>query len=318
LVEEGYQVRAFARKTARPALLKDLGVEIAVGDLGDPGSVATAIAGMDLVVHAGAGTSGTAEDSNIATIRGTQNVVDACRAAHVKKLVYVSSLSVYETSGCGDNALVTEDARLERQPLRRGPYSAAKLRAEAIVRQAMIPDFCPTAVLRLGTLYGPGAEAHTVMVGVALGNRIFLAFGDRKGELPLLHVDDAVDAIVACMRDGAADNQVFNVLGNEPFTKSMYLERVVKPLYPKAIVIRCPMPLLIAATWMQEKVFALLGKVPLLTVYRLVSSQKRVRYSTSKIEQALGWHSRAGLDVDAGSRRPRDSERPSITERGDW
>jgi hypothetical protein len=120
------------------------------------------------------------------------------------------------------------------------------------------------------------------------------------------------------MRDGAADNQVFNVLGNEPFTKSMYLERVVKPLNPKAIVIRCPMPLLIAATWMQEKVFALLGKVPLLTVYRLVSSQKRVRYSTSKIEQALGWHSRAGLDVDAGSRRPRDSERPSITERGDW
>jgi len=295
LVEDGYRVRALVRNPARTAQLEKLGVEIATGDLGHAPTVTAAVAGMDLVVHAGAGTSGTAQDSEIATVLGTRNVVDAIRAAAIGKLVYISSLSVYETSGYHENQWVGEDAQLERRPLRRGTYTATKLRAETIVTQAMSGGFCPTVVLRLGALYGPGAPPHTGMVGVPLGSRVFLAFGDRNSVLPLLHVDDAADAIVACLRSSAADNQVFNVVGRGAVTKSMYVERVVKPLYPKATVIYCPLPLLIATTWLQENVLAAIGRQPPLTVYRLVSSQRRVRYSASGIERAIGWRARAGF-----------------------
>ena len=51
------------------------------------------------------------------------------------------------------------------------------------------------------------------------------------------------------------------------------------------------MYLLITLTWLQEKLIVILGKQPFLTVYRLVSSQKHIRYSTSKIENAIGWRS---------------------------
>jgi nucleoside-diphosphate-sugar epimerase len=299
LVEEGYPIRALAREQSSVGALKTLGVEIAFGDLSDETSIAAAVKGVDVVVHAAAGTSGTAKDSDTATIQGTRNILEACTTSRVKKLVYISSCNVYEVAGYTESQVVTEEAQLERFPLRRGHYSAAKLQAEALVIEAMNHYACPTVVLRPGTLYGPGAEIYTRLMGISFARRIFVVFGDGESELPLVHVDNAVDSIVKCISNSAADNQVFNVVDHDLVTKKMYMEQVVKPLYPKATVIYCPMSLLLALTWLQEKLLVTLGKQPFLTVYRLVSSQKRVRYGTSKIQNALGWQSRIGFEQGA-------------------
>lgn len=292
LVDEGYEVRAFARRRSNTDALKKLDVKIAIGDLGDESSVAAAVNGVDIVIHAGAGTSGTAQDSNTATIQGTRNILEACKSARVKKLIYISSCNVYEVAGYSENQVVTEEAQLERFPLRRGHYTAAKLQAESLVTGAMKDDGCPTVILRPGTLYGPGAEVYTKMMGTSFGGRIFLVFGNGDSALPLVHVDNTVDAVIECMRKSAADNQVFNVVDPDLVTKRMYMKHVVAPLYPQAAVIYCPMSLLITVTWLQEKVLRMLGKTPYLTVYRLLSSQKRVRYSASKIEATICWRSR--------------------------
>jgi nucleoside-diphosphate-sugar epimerase len=289
LVDEAYRVRALARERSNTDALKKLGVEIAIGDLGDESSVAAAVDGVDIVVHAAAGTSGTQQDSDTATIQGTRSVLQACKANAVKKLVYISSCNVYEIAGCAEHEVVTEDAQLERFPLRRGHYTAAKLQAEALVTAAMNDGGCPIVVLRPGTLYGSGAEVYTKMMGMSFARRIFIVFGNGTGELPLVHVDNAVDAIVECITNRAADNQVFNVVDHEVITKKAYMERVVKPLYPRATVIYCPMSLLVAFTWIQENVAIILRTKPFLTVYRLVSSQRRIRYSTSKIRRMIGW-----------------------------
>jgi 2-alkyl-3-oxoalkanoate reductase len=301
LVEEGYPTRALVRERSNRDALKGLGVEIVLGDMGDEGSIAAAVKGVDIVVHAAAGTSGTARDSEIATIQGTRNILKACSTNRVRKLVYISSCNVYELAGYADGQIVTEDAQLERSPLRRGHYSAAKLQAETLVTEAMNRGGCPAIVLRLGTLYGPGAEVYTPMIGVSFSRRIFVVFGDGESELPLIHVDNAVDAILDCMACSAADNQVFNVVDPERVTKKMYIDQVVKPLYPNAIVIYCPMSLLVTLTWLQEKALAILGKQPALTLYRLAASQRRVRYSASKIQRTAGWRSRVGFQQAAQS-----------------
>jgi nucleoside-diphosphate-sugar epimerase len=295
LVDQGYQVRALARSRSNTDALKALDVEIVPGDLGDDASVAAAVRGVDVVVHAAAGTSGTPHDSDIATIQGTRSVLEACKTNGVAKLVYISSCNVYEVAGCAEGEVLTEEAQLERFPQRRGHYTAAKLQAEALVTAAMGDGRCPIVVLRPGTLYGPGAEVYTKMMGVSFGRRLFVVFGNGTAELPLVHVDNAVDAIVECIASRAADNQVFNVVDDEVITKKTYMERVVKPLYPGAAVIYCPMPLLVALTWMQEKVAAVVGTKPYLTVYRLVSSQRRIRYSASKIRALTGWSARTRL-----------------------
>jgi nucleoside-diphosphate-sugar epimerase len=299
LVEDGYAVRALVRMRSDLRMLKNLGVDIAFGDLGDGPSVDASVDGIDIVVHAGAGTSGSAKDSETATILGTRNVLEACRKHAVRKLVYISSCNVYEVAGYADNQVVTEEAQLERFPMRRGHYTAAKLQAEALVTEAMTRDCCPTVVLRPGTLFGPGAEIFTAMMGVSFARRLFLVFGDGQSELPLVHVDNAVDAIVECMRNRAADGQVFNVVDPGLVTRKAYVERIIRPLHPGAMVIYCPMPLLRGLTWVQEKLLSALGKRPFLTAYRLGSSQKGVKYDTSSIERAIGWRPRISFEQAA-------------------
>jgi len=299
LVEEGYAVRALVRMRSDLRVLKTLGVDIAFGDLGDGNAVGASVRGIDIVVHAGAGTSGSAKDCETATILGTRNVLGACRKHAVRKLVYISSCNVYEVAGYSENQLVTEEAQLERFPKRRGHYTAAKLQAEALVTEAMTRDCCPTVVLRPGTLFGPGAEIFTRMMGVSFARRLFVVFGDGESELPLVHVDNAVDAIVECVRNRAADGQVFNVVDPGPVTRKSYVERVIKPLHPRAMVIYCPMPLLRALTLVQEKLLSTLGRRPFLTAYRLATSQKGVKYDTSRIERAIGWRPRISFEQGA-------------------
>jgi nucleoside-diphosphate-sugar epimerase len=300
LVEEGYAVRALVRIRSDLRRLKHLGVDLAFGDLGDGPAVNAAVSGVDIVVHAGAGTSGSANDSKTATILGTRNVLEACRKHAVEKLVYISSCSVYDLAGCAENQLVTEGAQLERFPMLRGHYTAAKLQAEALVTEAINRDCCPTVVLRPGTLFGPGAEIFTRMMGVSFARRLFVVFGARESEVPLVHVDNVVDAIVECVRNRAADGHVFNVVDPGPVTRETYVNRIVKPLHPGALVIYCPMPLLLALTLVQEKLLSALGRRPLLTAYQLAASQKGVKYDTSRIGRVLGWQPRISFEQGVG------------------
>jgi nucleoside-diphosphate-sugar epimerase len=194
------------------------------------------------------------------------------------------------------NQSVTEDAQLERYPQCRGAYSSAKLQAEILVRAAMSRDEFAVVILRPGTIYGSGAQMFTSMMGVSIRQRIFVVFGDGYSQLPLVYVDNLVDAIMECIKNNAADNQIFNVVDQDIVTKKRYMELVIKRLFPHALVIYVPIPLLLVATWCQEKLVSMFGGRPLLTVYRLLASQKPIRYSTSKIEKAIGWHSRVGFE----------------------
>jgi nucleoside-diphosphate-sugar epimerase len=65
------------------------------------------------------------------------------------------------------------------------------------------------------------------------------------------------------------------------------------------MVVYCPMPLLRALTLVQEKLLSALGMQPFLTAYRLASSQKAVKYDTSRIERALGWRPRISFEQGA-------------------
>lgn len=111
LVRSGAQVRAFVRYNSRgdAGLLRQLpkeitaDLEIAAGDLRDTAAVDGAVAGVDVVYHLGAIISipysykcpmETAETN----FMGTLNVLLACRAHNVARLVHTSTSEVYGTA----------------------------------------------------------------------------------------------------------------------------------------------------------------------------------------------------------------------------
>ena len=94
LVSRGDSVRSFSR--ASYGALTALGVEQVTGDLADCAAVSAAARGCDIIFHVAAkpGVWGPYEDYYRANVLGTENVLTACRAQEIGRLVYTSSPSV--------------------------------------------------------------------------------------------------------------------------------------------------------------------------------------------------------------------------------
>src|SRR6266446_3141969 len=108
LIREGVRVRGFVHynSAGRWENLEDMPaevrreLEIVPGDISDSRSVAQAVAGCDLVFHLaaliGIPYSYSAPASYIQTnVIGTLNVLDACRAHEVERLIHTSTSEIY-------------------------------------------------------------------------------------------------------------------------------------------------------------------------------------------------------------------------------
>jgi nucleoside-diphosphate-sugar epimerase len=287
LIQRGYPVRALARKLANIEKLKSLQSEIYFGDVADFESLKSAFKGVDMVVHAAADTAGNEEDSKLSTIQGTKNVIDLCRHYKIKKLVYISSLSVYGVTDYKKGQLVSEQSSLECFPEKRGHYSNAKLQAEKIVTDAI--NKVPLVCLRPGTIFGPGGDIFTPMMGFAVGHKLFAIIGNGDFVLPLVYIDNLVDAVMAVIEKEESIGKIYNVVNSDNLTKKQYVEMLLEKLYPSAKYIYIPYSLLYLTVFFQELLTKMLKRKPFLTRYRLISSQKNILYDSTKIQNELGW-----------------------------
>ena len=294
LVADGYQVRVLARTLAKAAVVQGFGAEVCAGDVADLDSFGRAVAGCEMVVHLAAGTSGSEKDSESATIRGTRNLLTLCTRHGLKRVVYISSCGVYGVADYTKNARVTESAGLERFPERRGSYTASKLAAEGLVKDFMQSAGIPTVILRPGTIYGPGGEIYTQLMGFAIGS-LYIVIGTGRFTLPIVYVDNLVDAVVMSLEKSEAVGHVFNVVDPERIDKRTYMELVVRRINPRARVIYFPYSLLYGITWLQERAFRAMKRAPVLSCYRLASSQTSVEYDSSLISSRLGWRAKVSV-----------------------
>ena len=132
--ECGQTVRLLVRRPPAGPAADD--VEYCYGDLGNPAVVDRAMEGIDTVFHIGAAMKGGNFEYAAGTTWGTRNIVEACRKHGVRKLVYVSSLSVFDHAGHARGAVVNEFSPYEPHPAQRGLYTQTKLEAEKMVLQA--------------------------------------------------------------------------------------------------------------------------------------------------------------------------------------
>lgn len=189
LRKRGTEVRSFSRQ-AYEALAK-LSVEQCRGDLADPVAVASAIQGCDVVFHVAArpGIWGDYEEYYRPNVTGTQNVIAACRAHGVQRLVYTSSPSVVfdgrDMEGVDES--VPYSSRYEAH------YPKTKAMAEQLVRAANDAQLA-TASLRPHLIWGPG-DNHLLPRLIARARAGQLArIGARPNLIDTVYVDNAADA----------------------------------------------------------------------------------------------------------------------------
>ena len=191
LKARGDEVCSFSRGTY-PAL-EQLGVETVRGDLADEAAVLRAARGCDIVFHvaAKAGVWGSTESYHRANVVGTDNVLEACSAHGIQRLVYTSTPSVTFTGT--DQIGVDESAPYAERYL--SDYPRTKSIAERRVLESNGADLA-TVALRPHLIWGPG-DPHLVprILDRARSGKLRL-LGNRPNEVDSVYVDNAADAHV--------------------------------------------------------------------------------------------------------------------------
>jgi dTDP-glucose 4,6-dehydratase len=190
-------------------------IEIFPGDVRDPHGVKDAVQGCDVVMHLaaliGIPFSYHSPDCYVDTnVKGTLNVLHACRDLGVEKLIITSTSEVYGTA-----LYVPID---EKHPLQgQSPYSATKIGADQLALSFYRSFDLPVSIIRPFNTYGPRQSARavipTVITQIVAGGRK-LHLGNLNPTRDFTFVLDTVNAFIKMAECDASIGEVVNIGSN--------------------------------------------------------------------------------------------------------
>jgi nucleoside-diphosphate-sugar epimerase len=290
LARRGHETACLVRPTSKTVLLRDLPVELVLGDLGDAASLVNAVKGRDHIFHlAGVIQAVDGPAFEAANVHGTRNLVDACleAAPAVKRFVFVSSIAAAGPSPPG-RALTEAD---EPRPV--SAYGRSKLAAEHIVLAAK--DKLPVTIVRPPNVLGPGSKEIERAIGL-LRKRLLPALGDGRPRTSLVDVDDLVEALLLAAENPRSMGQTYFVTDGRAYAWPEITAAVAEELGVKRFTLKIPFAVQMLAARLAETA-ARLGRRPPPLTREIVRAAKNYFwiYDGSKIERELGFHPRYSL-----------------------
>lgn len=212
------------------------------GDIREHRTVREAMQGVDTVVHFAAEAqvdrSITGPETFTTTnVLGTQVLLDAARAADIRRFHYVSTDEVY--GHLGEQGYFTEDSPLAPN----SPYSASKAGGDLLCRSYHRTFGVAITATRCSNNYGPYPRLDNLiptLIGKALADEPLPLYGDGLNVRDWLYVEDhcrAVDTVVRSGRPG----EVYNVGGHNEFTNLQVARMVLRELdKPESLITFVP------------------------------------------------------------------------------
>lgn len=296
LIARGVDVTVLQR---RPAPLSCRQV---LGDIVDPRVVGRAASGQDAVVHLAAkvDVTGRWAEFDRVNVQGTRNVVAACRAGDVSRLVHVSSPSVAHAGA----ALAGVGAGPADPGRARGHYARSKALAEEV---ALAADGAALAVLvvRPHLVWGPGdTQLVARIVSRAEAGRLPVV-GSGAALIDTTYVANAAAALVAAV-DATGHGEPLVVSNGEPRAVQEILARLCQAAGVGAPRRHVPFRVAWLAGGAVEAVWALSGRRDTPPVTRFLAEQLATShwFDQRRTRTVLDWVPR--ITLDDGFRMLRD------------
>ena len=201
-------VRALVRSPSRGSRLTTWGVELATGDVTDPGSLRAACEGVDAVVHLVAIIRGRPAEFERVMAQGTRNVVVAAQQSGARRFVLASALGLDER---------TKDAV---------PYFAAKWEMERAVRDSGLEH----VIFRPSFVFGRDGGVLRTFVRLARFAPVTPIVGPGTQKLQPIWVEDLADHYAVAVTEQAAANRTFELGGPDAVTWNEFWERLKRTL----------------------------------------------------------------------------------------
>jgi dihydroflavonol-4-reductase len=266
----------------RLAELRAADVPVEIGTLHDVGFVRRLVQDRTVVIHLAAAQHEShmpAAYFRSVNVDVVQQLLEACRAAAIRRFVYGSTIGVY--GNAGEQQL---DEQSDVRP--ENPYQQTKLEAEALVR-AREYDF-DTSIVRIAETYGPGDwRLLKLFRGIARGQ--FFMIGPGTNRRQCIHVNDLVRGLLLAAEHPAAVGETFVMAGREVMTTNEMVEKIAIALDRKPPRLQLPMWPFLAAGAVMEATLQPLRIHPPLHRRRLDFFRRSFVFSTVKAQRLLGF-----------------------------
>jgi NADH dehydrogenase len=214
--KKGFLVRVLVLPQDKRVSLLDPTIEVFYGDIQNPSEIEAAFKNVDLICHLAAVLiSKDKEVFDKVNHKGTQNVVDLAKKYHLKKFIYVSSISVTYPS-------LT-------------PYGKSKLLAEQVVQNSKIPY----TILR-PTLVKNGVEYLAFQTYVLKTPILFLPLKGRAIKRPVL-ASDLAQGIVEASVSYNTLNKTYALAGAKPYTLAEMAQNILIDFKRKKKIVLFPL-----------------------------------------------------------------------------
>src|SRR5690349_6593013 len=284
LVRAGTDVRALVRSKSEVQNLSGLPVEQVEGDLLDPASLRTALAGCQQLYHVAAFYALWAKDPSIfydVNVTGTRNVLTAARLSGIERTVYCSTIGAIGLPAGG--GLGTEETPVSLDQMA-GHYKRSKYLAEQEVLK-LAGEGLPVVIVNPSAPVGAG-DVKPTPTGQVIDDFM-------KGRMPayietgmnIVDVDDVAEGHLLAMQKGRVGERY--ILG----CKNLLLREVFEILSTltgiKAPALKLPrlavLPLAYANYWFAN----LTGHPPRIPLEGVKMAKYKMHYDCSKAIREL-------------------------------
>lgn len=291
LLDAGHSVRVLVRPTSDRRNVDKLPVEVAVGDLADPSTLAPALKGCAALFHVAADYRlWTPNPSELYTtnVDGTVALMGAALATGVERIVYTSSVA---TLGIRPDRQPSDEETAVSLGDMIGDYKRSKFLAEEAVKRLVEQEGLPAVIVNPSTPVGPRDVKPTPtgrMILDATCGRM-PAYVDTG--LNIVHVDDVAKGHLLAFERGAAGQRY--VLGGENLTLREILGRIAAITGWPAPRIRLPHGVVLPIAYVSQAWARLTGGgEPRATVDGVRMSRKYMFFSSDKAKRDLGYSPR--------------------------
>lgn len=299
LHDMGWNATGLGRNPKKLNELEDLGIFPLRVDISKKEQVFGAMKGQEIVFHCAAFPSpwGNYELFYQANVIGTRNVVQACLENEVKRLVYVSTPSIYFDYNSRMN--VKESDPLP-EPV--SNYARTKLLAEEEIDKGFANGLAVISI-RPRALFGEGDTVIFPRLIRRLKSGGLPILGDGENMVDLTYIENALDALLLCAESpDSALGKKYNISNGQPVKIWKLIERIcdeLKYLRPRR---RISYRAAYVAAGVMESVFSLIpfSPEPPLTRFSVSMMANNSSLNISAAQNELGYQPKISIEEGVG------------------
>lgn len=298
LVAEGYKVLAFGRNEEKGKLLESKNCTFVKWDICDTSALEVNLKGVDIVIHSAAKSSAWGEYQSFyqTNVTGTKNLLERAIDARVKRIIHISSSSVY--FDFKEKLNIKESDPYATRFCNH--YATTKQLAEQEVLKAS--HKIETVILRPRGIIGEGDTSILPRImGIAQRGK-FPLVSQGSALVDITYVENVVQAIFLSLTTSEAAGEIFNISNDQPVKVKYLVETLFEIACMDVKLLRISRPLMHMMARLVEVIYKVfVQKEPPVTRYSMGLISYTQTLDIAKAKRVLGY--KPVVSLEEGIRR---------------